>query len=317
MNDKTAAEQSYDAPRAESTSCLRVAILGFGRAGEALAREFSVASRGTEARCNLVGAWNRSPRAIHNDLSGHFPLHSGTPTPPQSLVDAADVLILAVHDSAIARVASALSPAPGTVLLHLSGALPGSALGPLPEGVHGGCYHPLQSFRSEQPPELPVPAYWLALDGDTRALEVARALAKATSHPSIVLDPEGKAAYHAAAVMTSGCMVALMSAATEALSAAGIAEQDRWPLLWPLAVGTLANLADGDFPSTLTGPIARGDAETTRRNLEALAGLSEVAAIYRVLGLRSLGLAEQAGTTRDRLQATARSLGEGSSHRDQ
>ena len=308
MNDKTTAEQSYDAHRNESTSQLRLAILGFGRAGQALAREFTAASHESTIRCELVGAWNRSPRALHPDLSGHFPLHSGTPAPPQSLIDAANVLILAVHDSAIAKLAGSLSPAAGTVMFHLSGALPGSALGPLPEGIHGGCYHPLQSFRSDRSPKLPVPPYCLALDGDTQALSVGRALADATRHPSLVLDPAGKAAYHAAAVMTSGCMVALMSAATEALSAAGVAEQDRWPLLWPLAVGTLANLADGDFARSLTGPVARGDAETTRHNLEALAGIPEVAALYRALGLRSLKLAAQAGTTEERLDATASAL---------
>jgi predicted short-subunit dehydrogenase-like oxidoreductase (DUF2520 family) len=302
MSDKTTAEQSYDAPQGESTLGPRVAILGFGRAGEALAREFSLAG------CNLIGAWNRSPRRIHPDLKGHFPLHSGTPAPPRALIDAADVLILAVHDSAIATLGAALRPPPGTVLLHLSGALTADAFGPLPPDVHGGCYHPLQSFRSDHAPALPVPPYWLALDGEPRALAVGRALAEATGHPSIVLDPAGKAAYHAAAVMTSGCMVALMSAATEALSAAGVAEAARWPLLWPLAVGTLANLADGDFAGTLTGPVARGDALTTKRNLAALAGLPEVAELYRALGLRALELAEEAGADPERLKATAEVL---------
>jgi len=303
MSDKTTAEQSYDAPQGESTLGPRVAILGFGRAGEALAREFS------EASCNLIGAWNRSPRRIHPELSSYFPLHCGSPAPPQDLVEAADVLILAVHDSAIATLAAVLRPRPGTVLLHLSGALTAGAFGPLPPGVHGGCYHPLQSFRSDHAPALPVPPYWLALDGEPRALAVGRALAEATGHPSIVLDPAGKAAYHAAAVMTSGCMVALMSAATEALSAAGITEAARWPLLWPLAVGTLANLADGDFAGTLTGPVARGDAGTTQRNLEALTELPEVAALYRALGMRALELARDAGTDPSRLEATAEVLG--------
>jgi predicted short-subunit dehydrogenase-like oxidoreductase (DUF2520 family) len=217
------------------------------------------------------------------------------------------VLILAVHDSAIAGLAATLSPTPGTVLLHLSGALSPDALGDLPAGVHGGCYHPLQSFREyhERRVALPVPPYCLALDGDEPALAAGRKLAAATGHPFLVLDPDGKAAYHAAAVMTSGCLVALMSAAAEALSLAGVDPAERWPLLWPLAVGTLANLADGDFAGTLTGPVARGDARTTARNLEALTALPDVAALYRALGLRSLKLAEEAGTDPARLEATA------------
>ena len=297
MSDETTAQQSYDAPPTESTAGLSIAVLGLGRAGQALAREF------VDAGCSVVGLWNRGPKEVHPDLA-ELPIHRGGQAPPQSLIDAANVLVLAVHDSVIEEVAARLAPRPGTLLLHLSGALPASALGPLPPSVHGGCYHPLQSFRSDGEPAWPVPPYYLALDGDARALAVGRSLANATGHPCLVLDPEGKAAYHAAAVLTSGCMVALQSAATEALSASGVPENQRWPLLWPLAAGTMANLGDGDFPGSLTGPIARGDAETTARNLAALAELPEVAALYRALGLRSLEQAVKGGLESERAAAT-------------
>jgi predicted short-subunit dehydrogenase-like oxidoreductase (DUF2520 family) len=226
-------------------------------------------------------------------------------------VDSANVLILAVHDSAIRELAESLSPSPDTVILHLSGALAAASLGPLPDEIHGGCYHPLQSFRLDSGPSSPsIPPYYVALDGSPRALAVGRTLAQATGHQSVTLAPEGKAAYHAAAVLTSGGMVALQSAAASALAAAGIPEEQRWSLLWPLAVGTLSNLTDGDFSSSLTGPVARGDAETTARNIEALADLPEVQALYRVLGRLSLDEALKQGLEIERAEATRTELQE-------
>ena len=304
MSDETTRQQSYDGSPVASTEGLRVAVLGLGRAGAALARELHGA--GVE----LVALWNRSDRAVPAELAG-LPVAFGGEAPPPALISGANVLLLAVHDSAIAPLAAALDPAPGTTLLHLSGALAASALGPLRADLHGGCYHPLQSFRPGQRPAFPLPPYCLALDGDDRALEVGRSLAAATDHPSVQVDAEGKAAYHAAAVMTSGCMVALLSAATQALDSAGIPEDQRWSLLWPLAVGTLANLEDGDFPGSLTGPVARGDAETARRNLEALAAQPDIARIYRLLGQQALRLAAEAGLAPERREETLTVLEDG------
>lgn len=294
---------SYDdAADPAKVAHLRIAVLGLGRAGQALAREFA------DAGLNLTGLWNRSPRSIHPALIGINV--STSSTPPEALISNADVILLAVHDSAIAELASSLNPSPGAVLLHLSGSMGPEALGPLPEGVEGGGYHPLQSFRVDGDPAFPVPPYHLALDGSDEAIDVGRRLAAATGHPHVVLPPEGKAAYHAAAVMTSGCMAALLGTATDAMALAGVPEDRRWPLLWPLAAGTLANLADGGFAASLTGPVARGDAATSRRNLEALAQLPIAADLYRALGQAALRFAEEQGLDSERLAATQEALEE-------
>jgi predicted short-subunit dehydrogenase-like oxidoreductase (DUF2520 family) len=89
--------------------------------------------------------------------------------------------------------------------------------------------------------------------------------------------------------------VALADAAAEALAGAGISKEDALPALLPLLRGTVENLAKVGIPRALTGPIARGDASTITRHLEALAATPELRAIYRTLGQRAVRVAEAKG----------------------
>ncbi len=259
-------------------------IVGGGRAGTALARELLTAG------VPLTGVWNRTARPAPDGLAEVWT--SGTPAPPTELLDA-HVILLAVLDGAIAEVARELALREDHVVLHLSGSMGASALAGV--AAHAGCYHPLQSFTPGATPALPVPPYCLAIEGAADALAAARALAEATGHPAVELDSAGRAAYHAAAVLASNLLVALEAVATRVMGLAGPQGDDRWRLLWPLVVGTLANLEDGDFAGAITGPIPRGDAETVARNLAALAADPEAAALYRSLGRAALEL------VRDRL----------------
>ena len=298
MTDGSIEGESYARTGAGSTDP-RVAILGAGRVGRALAAELLVAGLAP------VGLWNLEPVALPPVLA-QLPLHVGE-APPASLLQQADVLVVAILDDAIAGFARRLSPAPGSVVLHTAGALAPDGLDGLPDGVHRGCYHPLQSF-GDAPLDDSLPPYCVAIDGAPPALAAARRIAEATGHPAVQIPASGRAAYHAAAVLASGSLVALEAAACRAMGLAGVAEADRWTLLWPLVAGTLANLQGGRFGEALTGPVARGDAATVARNLDALAGDPEAARLYRTLGRASLTLASRAGLDPDRAAAVARAL---------
>ena len=136
----------------------------------------------------------------------------------------------------------------------------------------------IPSSRSESTTPPFLAAYHLALDGSEKAIAWVVNSRESPATPCRAV-PRGQGAYHAAAVMTSGCMAALLATATDAMGLAGVPEEQRWPLLWPLAAGT-ANLADGDFAASLTGPVA---AETPPRvaATEALAQLPVAATLYR------------------------------------
>jgi predicted short-subunit dehydrogenase-like oxidoreductase (DUF2520 family) len=226
----------------------------------------------------------------------------GDPAPEPGTLRGVRTILLTVRDDAIPSLAAALRPEAGSVVLHASGALPASALGELPDGVHGGAWHPLQAFAAldaqgapEDSSGLPPLPYAVAVDGDETALARARALAQASGHPAVYVPPEGRAAYHAAAVLAAGCFGALEAVATRVAVSAGIPAQEAWTLLRPLVAGTARNLVRGGPMTTITGPVARGDAGTVSRNLGALAGDPPADALYRLLGGEVLRLARELG----------------------
>lgn len=293
MTDESIKRESYGSPPLPSTD-LRIAVVGLGRAGSALAREFVAAG------LHVVGTWNRrTGRAPVPDV----PHHVG---PLGDLRLDADVYVLAVLDGAITEVAAAL-PASDAVLLHLSGATESADLDPGRPGLAFGGYHPLQSFRPQADLPFTPPPYCLALDGHPDALAAGRRLAEATGHPLATLPPGGKAAYHAAAVLASNLLVALQAAADRAMQRAGVPPEQSWALLWPLVAGTVANLRDGRFAESLTGPVPRGDDATVARNLAAL-GDDPAADLYRILAEEALDLARAQGLSDERVEAVRAAL---------
>lgn len=291
---------SYAAPVRASTEPLWVAVLGLGRAGLAVLRECLACSS-----VRVVGAWNRSPRP---GLELSCPLELGTPGPSEALLRA-DLVLLAVHDDAVPLVAAGLAVPPSAAVVHLSGAADASLLDRLPAGAPRGCWHPLQAFTERRPGSVPVPAYAVALQGDAAAVARGHRLAAALGHPAVELAADGRAAYHAAAVLASNLLVALQATAVRTMVRAGVSEEDGWRLLWPLVAGTLANLEGGPTPAALTGPIARGDAGTVRRNLEALHADPAARAAYAALSVEALALARAAGLPEPRAEALEQVLG--------
>ncbi len=290
---------SYVPPVGASTEPLRVTVLGLGRAGTAVLRE-CLASPSIEVQ----GAWNRSPRP---GLSLACPLELGTGGPSASLLQA-DLILLAVHDDAVPEVASGLHAPASAAVVHLSGAADASLLDALPQGPARGCWHPLQAFVERAPGSLAVPPYAVAVQGDVPAVAAGHRLAAALGHPAVELAANGRAAYHAAAVLASNCLVALQATALRTMGRAGVSGEDGWRLLWPLVAGTLANLESGPVPDALTGPVARGDASTVARNLQALTGDTRGRATYAALSIEALGLARAAGLPEEKASSVEQIL---------
>src|SRR6185295_18651492 len=77
----------------------------------------------------------------------------------------------------------------------------------------------------------------------------------------------------------------------------------------PLLKGAVANLENLGLPAALTGPIARGDVETVRRHLDALAAASpETLPAYLEMALQTIPVALARGGLSESAAAELRSL---------
>jgi predicted short-subunit dehydrogenase-like oxidoreductase (DUF2520 family) len=130
-----------------------------------------------------------------------------------------------------------------------------------------------------------------------KAKRVAEAIVRDLGGHSFTIKPESKALYHAAAVMASPHLTALVDLAVEMLSACGLNKTRAQQVFMPLLESTVNNLKTSNPQQALTGTFARGDVATVRRHLDALSGkeLAEALQVYKLLGLRSLQLAEKNG----------------------
>lgn len=211
-----------------------VRIIGRGRAGSAL--------------------------AIALDELGWSVATLGRGDDPGGAAEGVDLVVIATPDAAVAEVAAAIRPSPATVVAHLAGSLGVDVLADHPRR---GALHPLVAL-----PDGPTGArrlrsgVWFAVAGDPLVESVAIELG---GTPFAVAD-EHRAGYHAAAVIASNHLVALLGQAERVGLAAGVP----FEALLDLVRATVDNVAELGPAAALTGPAARGDDDTIERHLAAL-----------------------------------------------
>jgi predicted short-subunit dehydrogenase-like oxidoreductase (DUF2520 family) len=182
---------------------------------------------------------------------------------------AADLVLLAVPDAAIAEVARGVAVGPWVA--HISGATSLEALDPHRRRFS---VHPLQTLTRQRGPEQ-LDGAWAAVTAESEeARETARWLAQTLGlHPFDLADAD-KPLYHAGAVMASNFLVTLYRAAARLLEETGAPPE----ALVPLMTRTIEN------GFVLTGPIARGDWSTVEAHLRALEQRApDLVPLYRAL----------------------------------
>lgn len=281
-------------------------ILGTGRAGCALG--WALQGAGWSA----LTAWSRTmPTAAEGGaLLGLTPL-SGMAALREA-VEPAEAILLCVSDDAIPEMARALAPLlrPDQALLHVSGSVSSSLM--KAEGVRASCgsFHPLLSLVDPQRAAQNLKRAFAAVEGEGKALEVAISLGGALGCTVVPIQTEGKATYHAAAVIVSNYFVTLFDAGLTLLEASGVRRPIARAMLSALAHSTLSNLGRAEPADALTGPARRGDAATITQHLAAIDAspdLAAIASLYRALLSPTIDIACAGGLSPD-LAAALRAL---------
>ena len=210
-----------------------------------------------------------------------------------------EVALLCVPDAAIPaaldRILGAIPPL--RLVGHVSGATGLDSLEPaLKRGAATFSAHPLQTVPD---PAADLTAAPCAIAGsDPAAEDYATTLVLRLGMRPFGVPEENRAAYHAAASMASNFLVALGESAADLLARAGVEDAEARELLAPLLLRSAANWAErgGD---ALTGPIARGDAETVARHRKALDEIApELGDLYDALAERTRAVARSRAEAR-------------------
>ncbi|MEW6126021.1 MAG: Rossmann-like and DUF2520 domain-containing protein [Acidobacteriota bacterium] len=277
---------------------MKLSIIGAGRVGQTLGRR----ARETgfeiiDVVCRTKASANRAVKFIGAGRAQAAAKARLSPT---------DLILIATPDDKIADAVAMIqtSPINKAIALHTSGASSSAILEPLKEkNILVGSCHPLQSFASPAQGLPLISQTYFCIEGEAAAVGAARRLVRAIGARYFEIKPEMKSLYHAAAVMSSGGVTALLAVAIDMLIRCGLPEKEARKILLPLVEGTLKNLQTVDAAQALTGPIRRGDMGTVERNLQALKAVDESAMeIYRLLAKRSLQLARQAGSDKKLLR---------------
>lgn len=249
---------------------MRLGIIGGGRAAWAFGSGWKAAGR------PLSGI------ALRPHSNSEVPERLGAPSLPlEALVPDSDLVLLAVPDESIPRLAPSLPPLGDAALFHPSGSLTGEVF-EAPE--RGFSLHPLRSLG----PVGSVPGLIDALlvyEGPDASLEIGREVAATVGGRFARIEAGSKSLYHAAAVLASNYVAALLEAAEELMIRSGLEGEPLARALASLAESAVRNWAGALGPARFTGPIARGDVATVLKHLEAL-GEADPARreLYRTVG---------------------------------
>ena len=187
-----------------------------------------------------------------------------------------DLLLLALPEAELQGAAAELARRPqAAVALHTSGSLDAAVLAPLrAAGAAVGSLHPLKAFPEALADPAEARGVFFAVDGDPPAREMAARLAAAWGGVPGEVPPAARPLYHFAATLAAGGVVTLLAAAAELGSGLGlpVAVTRGYLELARGAVAAAGRSLDAGRPlaAAITGPVARGDVATLRRQLAAL-----------------------------------------------
>lgn len=250
---------------------MRLGIIGGGRAAWAFGSGWQSAGRPLSGIALQPGSKSEVPERLRTIR-----------LPLEDLVPASDLILLAVPDDAIPRLAPSLpSLGPATLLFHPSGSLTSEVFG---EPDRSFSLHPLRSLPPVGSAILLAGAL-LVFEGTDDALTAGREVARTLGGHLVRIDAASKPLYHAAAVLASNYLAALLGAAEDLMVRSGVPRESLPSALASLAESAIGNWRTAEGSARFTGPIVRGDRATVAGHLEALADADpRRRELYRAIG---------------------------------
>lgn len=238
---------------------LRIGVIGAGRAGSAVAAAWQRAGH------HIMGVTARSE--ISQLRAGA--LLPGVPVVPLDEVTTnVDLVLISVPDDSLPAVLDELVASGQLTAAHLVVHLSGRY--GLELGVRGPiilALHPAMTFTGTSVDSDRLSGAPWGVTAPESMRTVAEALVIEAGGDPVWIPEDARVVYHAALSIASNYLNTVVSVALDLLADGGVEEPSR--LIAPLVHASATNaLREGTH--ALTGPVARGDAQTVRAHLEVL-----------------------------------------------
>jgi predicted short-subunit dehydrogenase-like oxidoreductase (DUF2520 family) len=264
-----------------------LAIFGAGRFGRALCG----ALRHAGIRVAALGV-REGAKPTHEQRSLRTPMRAGAPEFLATLAESTLVFVC-VQDRNIYKAATELAACPGARqhrYVHPCATKGPLALEALQQiGAQIGAFHLLQSFGPSRYAWQRVAGSYAAVEAVGKLKRELWAVARIVGALPFEIRGNQRAAYHAAAVLSSNAITTLLDTGERILKNAGFEKALAGKMLLPLTRGAIENVALLGAEQALTGPVVRGDAETVKSHLIALTRQDRE--LYRSLMSAALELA--------------------------
>ena len=292
------------------SSLPRIGFIGAGRLARCLALAFARVGYPVTAVASRSAASTRR-LAIQID-------HCAACDDPQQVVEAADIVFLAVPDDSIGTTAHTLrfggnvASHHGQALVHCSGASPVEQLAPArDQGAAIGGFHPLYLFSGELADLERIAGCSVTIEADGALKEALTALALALRCHPLSIPPGGRMLYHAAAHYAASFALCSLAECVALWRTLGFAEDDALRALLPMLAGTIETARDKGLPNALAGPVSRGDTGVVEKQLALLEGFGgDHAALYGLLTRRAVNLAQRRATPPATIEAISEAVEE-------
>ena len=266
-------------------------IIGCGKLGRTLAKLWQQSEQ-----LHIQGILNSTHQSASEAVNF---IGAGTAYNNLGEMPSAAFWLIATPDAQIEPNAKLLAIHPSlnsnSIVFHCSGSLTSEvlsrALGSKTELI--ASIHPVHSFSSPQHSVQQFSGCHCAYEGQADALLTLQPLFTAIGAQLFPIDAQHKTHYHAASVIACNYLVALLDASLTCFEKAGVSRDQAQQLLLPLVQQTVDNTLERSPEEALTGPIARGDASTVEKQLEALSDTPTIQQLYQILGRQALDVARK------------------------
>jgi len=270
---------------------IRIGFIGAGKVGFSLGKYFR------DNNLNVIGYYSKNldsaKQAAEFTDSKYY-------NDMETLIKECDTIFITTLDGVINEIWNGVKELSikGKIICHCSGSLSSRVFSNIEYyNSYGYSIHPMFAFSDKYNSYKTLDKAYFTIEGSLEKMDLIKNLISGLGNNIRVISAENKAKYHAASVIASNHVIALVQAAVENLKECGFQEEEALDALYPLVSNNIKNIGDYGIVNSLTGPIERADSLTIKNHLECLNDLDRE--LYKLLSRKLIRIAKKKNKDRN------------------